>query len=138
MIKLGKEGFYFVSKSGIKYVLYEGVTFGGARTYTSDTIFIFLSDERYLEKVNDHFVGYWMGATFFEEDLNEYNKNIGRLVERYELENSISKTMEERILETLDAYLITNRDVLDEEKIEDICEQIETVEKYIEEVKPCI
>lgn len=38
--------------------------------------------------------------------------------------------MKERILKTLEAYLITNRDVLDEETIKDIEEQIEAVKKY--------
>lgn len=35
--------------------------------------------------------------------------------------------MKERILKTLAAYLITNRDVLEEDHIKDIEEQIETV-----------
>lgn len=35
--------------------------------------------------------------------------------------------MKERILKTLEAYLLTNRDVLEEDRIKDLEEQIETV-----------
>ena len=35
--------------------------------------------------------------------------------------------MKERILKTLDAYLITNRDVLEEKEIKDIEEQIKFI-----------
>lgn len=35
--------------------------------------------------------------------------------------------MKERILKTLEAYLITNRDVMEEDHIKDVEEQIETV-----------
>ena len=35
--------------------------------------------------------------------------------------------MKERILKTLEAYLITNRDVMEEEHIKDVEEQIETI-----------
>ena len=91
MIKLGDEGYYFTSKSGIKYDLYEGLTMGGPRRYTSDAIFIMLSDERYLEKcdANGWLVDYWMGATFLSENLEEYNNDIEYLVSEYEKKNGI-------------------------------------------------
>ena len=38
--------------------------------------------------------------------------------------------MRERILTTLKAYLLTNKDVLSKEEIEDIEEQIKAVEEY--------
>lgn len=38
--------------------------------------------------------------------------------------------MRERILATLKAYLLTNKDVLSKKEIEDIEEQIKTVEEY--------
>lgn len=89
MIKLGNEGYYFISDSDIKYDLYEGVTMGGDKRYTSDTIFIMLTDERYIDKVESHFVNYWMGAFFLEEDINDYDIDIGALVTEYEKKNGI-------------------------------------------------
>jgi len=38
--------------------------------------------------------------------------------------------LKERILNTLNAYLLTNKDILLEEEIKDIEEQIRTVENY--------
>lgn len=38
--------------------------------------------------------------------------------------------MKKRILKTLKAYLITNEDVLEQKEIEDIKEQIKTVENF--------
>ena len=35
--------------------------------------------------------------------------------------------MKERILKTLEAYLITNRDVMEDDHIKDVEEQIETI-----------
>ena len=40
--------------------------------------------------------------------------------------------MRERILKTLEAYLLINEDVLEEEQIKDIKEQIQAVREYKE------
>lgn len=40
--------------------------------------------------------------------------------------------MKERVLKTLEAYLLTNMDVLEEEEIRDIEEQIKAVKGYKE------
>ena len=40
--------------------------------------------------------------------------------------------MKERVLKTLEAYLLTNRDVLEEDRIKDIEEQIQAVKEYKE------
>lgn len=37
--------------------------------------------------------------------------------------------MKERILKTLEAYLITNRDVMEEDHIKDVEEQIKTIKR---------
>ncbi len=91
MIKLNNEGYYFISDSGIRYELLEGVSIGGKRQYTSDIIFIMLADENYLDKVDSYFVGFWFGATFLGESLDEYNECINKSVTKYEKENNIYK-----------------------------------------------
>lgn len=40
------------------------------------------------------------------------------------------KSMQERILWTLEAYLLVNREVMSDEDIENLEEQIEAVKKY--------
>jgi hypothetical protein len=84
MIKLNKEGYEFISNRGIRYDLYEGVTMGGIKQYTSDAIFIMLGDERYYDEVENYLVNYIMGASFFEEDIFEFDNDIAYLVEEYE------------------------------------------------------
>ena len=91
MIKLNNDGYYFISDSGIKYELLEGISIGGKRQYTSDAIFIMLNDKNYFEKVNNYFVGFWFGASFLHECLDEYNEYISKLVTEYEKENNIYK-----------------------------------------------
>jgi hypothetical protein len=87
MIERNKEGFYFISKRGIKYDLYEGVTMGGERQYTSDAIIIMLSEVR--DDVDSMLVDFVMGASFLEEELDYFNRWIGDLVEEYETRNNL-------------------------------------------------
>lgn len=134
MIKLNNEGYYFVSTSGIKYILYEGLTFGAKQRYTSDAIIIMLSDERYTNKVKNDFVGYWLGASFFRECMAEYNDNINDLVTEYEKQNGIYKSIQERILKTLENKIMIDREYMTPEAVEDLEIQIETVKKYCEGV----
>ena len=46
------------------------------------------------------------------------------------IKNIDNYVMASRILETLEAYLITNEDVMETEHITNVREQIETVERY--------
>ena len=89
MIKRNDDGYYFVSDSGIRYDLFEGVTMYGNRQYTSDAIFIMLGDDRYFDQIPYHFVDYLMGATFFIDDMDEYDKDIASMVEKFEIKNDI-------------------------------------------------
>ena len=92
MIKLGNEGYYFVSDSGIKYDLYEGLTFGNEKRYTSDMVFVVLSDRRYLDNVGDLVVGGFFGAVFFDAAKDsEDDLYIGYIVQEYEKKNNIYK-----------------------------------------------
>ena len=92
MIKLGNEGYYFVSDSGIKYDLYEGLTFGNERRYTSDMVFVVLSDRRYLDNVSNLVVGGFFGASFFDAAKgSEDNSYIDYMVQEYEKKNNIYK-----------------------------------------------
>ena len=89
MIKLTNEGYVFISKKGIKYDLLEGVTIGVTPKYTSDIIFIFLSDSDY--NVKDNFVGYLFGANVMTDDLEGYNESIEKIVAEYEATNFINE-----------------------------------------------
>ena len=91
MIKRNQEGYYFVSDSGIRYDLFEGVTMWGDKQYTSDAIFIMLGDFDYFEKVDQFFVDYIMGANFFLEDLEQFDKDIAYMVDKYEIEHNLKK-----------------------------------------------
>lgn len=111
MIKKSNEGYYFISESGIKYNLYEGVTMHGAKQYTSDTIFIMLADERYFDKVDTDYVNHIMGAFFFEENISEYDEEISFFVDVYETNNNLkpfaelSRTELLHLINTYDRYI---------------------------------
>ena len=85
MIKMTEDGYVFISKNGIQYDLLEGLTFGQKQRYTSDIIFVLLGSPDY--NAEDNFVGYLYGAMFFENDLEEYEKSIGRMVDEFEEKN---------------------------------------------------
>ena len=87
MIKLEKEGYVYISKKGLKYELLEGVTMGSTPQYTSDIIFIMLSD---LDvHVDTPFVNFFYGATFLNDSIEEYNNMIRDLVKEYERRNNL-------------------------------------------------
>lgn len=94
MIKLNKEGYEFISNRGIRYDLYEGITMGGIKQYTSDTIFIMLGDERYYDEVENRLVDYIMGAYFFEDDISEFDNDISYMVEEYENKYNLKEAFE--------------------------------------------
>ena len=88
MIKLNSDGFCFISPSGIAYDLLEGVTMGASTQYTSDIIFIMLQNT-FLHQVDTPFVNYVYGATFLNDDIEEFNKIIGEMVLEYERRNNL-------------------------------------------------
>lgn len=88
MIKLDKEGYYFISPSGITYDLLEGVTMGANTQYTSDIIFIMLQNP-FIYKVDTPLVNFVHGASFISEEIEEYNKTIGEMVLEYERRNNL-------------------------------------------------
>ena len=68
-----KEGFKYKSDKGIIYDLFEGLTIGGDKQYTSDIIFIIPDDSMFFDDDNlwDYYkiVDWFRGATDIE---NEY------------------------------------------------------------------
>ena len=88
MIKLEQEGYIYISKRGLKYELLEGVSIGSPKQYTSDVIFIMLSG---LDlKIQTPFVGFFYGASFINESIEEYDQIIEEMVEEYERENKLA------------------------------------------------
>ena len=88
MIKLDQDGYYFISTSGITYELLDGVTMGARQTYTSDIIFVKLLNEQ-IYQVDSALVGFFYGASFINESIEEYNKIIGEMVLEYERRNNL-------------------------------------------------
>lgn len=87
MIKLEKEGYIYISQAGLKYELLEGVSIGSTPQYTSDIIFVMLSN---LEvTVDTPLVNFFYGASFINESIEEYNKIIGEMVLEYERRNNL-------------------------------------------------
>lgn len=92
MLKRTNEGYYFISKRGIRYELYEGVTIGGDKTCTSDAIIIMLSEVR--DDVDNMLVNFIMGANFFEDELDVFEKDIAYMVDEYEKRNNLKGEIE--------------------------------------------
>lgn len=88
MIKLENQGYTYTSKAGIKYELLEGVSIGSTPQYTSDIIFIMLENP-FLYEVNSPFVNFFYGASFIDQSIEEYEKIIDSMVEKYERENNL-------------------------------------------------
>lgn len=84
MIKLKHDGYVYVSDSGVEYDLLEGKSLGADTT--SDIIFICFLDCDFDNK--DEVIGFLYGATFFEEDMKEYNNHIKKIVDKYERKNA--------------------------------------------------
>ena len=81
MIKLGNDGYYYISDNNIKYDLYEGMTIGKEERKTSDIIFILIQPQ-YINYDNcNEFVGYFYGDIYENEDF------IKILVDKFEIEN---------------------------------------------------
>ena len=90
MIKRNAEGHYFESDMGIVYDLLEGVTMGGKEVKTSDIIFVVISGWNIdIDLPANHFVGYLYGATFLDEQIFEYEREIAEMVNKYELEHGL-------------------------------------------------
>lgn len=88
MLKLETDGYVFISESGIEYELLEGVSIGADRQYTSDIIFIMLTDPDY--NVDNNVVGWLFGSSSMLEDrtsLNSYKESIKQIVTEFENRN---------------------------------------------------
>jgi hypothetical protein len=85
-----------------------------------DITFIIIDTYKDEEIISSECVGWYHGEP--SEEDNEFF--TGKLKATYGWED---KKMKERILNTLEAYLITNRDVMEEDHIKDVEEQIETI-----------
>ena len=91
-----------------------------------DITFIMVDTWEDDEIISSECVGWYHGEP--NEEDNEHF--IVKLKGTYEWRK---QTMKERILNTLEAYLITNRDVMEENHIKDVEEQIETA-KHMNEI----
>ena len=80
MIKLGNDGYYYMSENHIKYDLFEGMTIGRKKRKTSDIIFIFIQPH-YIDYEQDEFVGYFYGGIHDNEDF------IKMIVDKFEIKN---------------------------------------------------
>lgn len=85
MIKLENEGYCFISNNGIKYELLEGVSIGSKEMYTSDIIFIMLTNPNY--NVDNNIVGYLFGVDAMKNNLKEYEESIKKMVTEFEKRN---------------------------------------------------
>lgn len=94
MIKLKNKGYVFISRNGIEYELLEGITIGAARQRTSDIIFIMLSNT-FKYDIQDGYVGHIYGATFLEENIDEYNNYISNIVEKFEKIHNLKEKQED-------------------------------------------
>ena len=82
-LKMTKEGYIFVSESGIEYDLYEGLSIGAPKRYTSDILFIVFD----LYDAEKECVWFMYGATFLD-DGDEYALDlINRAVNEWEQEH---------------------------------------------------
>ena len=129
-----KEGYSFVSDNNIIYDLLEGKSLGGSTT--SDIVFVMLSNanfnyDEYDNEVYDEFTdaygeinkcaAWFYGAGFVDNEHFDFLGNCERYVNDFEKENSemirfiIDKDndgMINKIKKTVEAYLVTNEDVL--------------------------
>ena len=90
MIKLKNDGYVFISKNGIEYDLLEGVTIGATKQYTSDIIFVMLSNGLRYD-INDCYVGHIYGAKFFPKELEEYDLYFTSMVEEFEKKHNLKE-----------------------------------------------
>lgn len=139
-----RNGYDYISDNGVKYDLFEGKSLSGITT--SDILYIHLSyDEELFETVarftsrSDELVGWFFGASFIgdEKYQDEYVEYVDDMVKDYEEKHpeiveyyNPRKKMIKKIRETVDAYLITNRYVLEEKEIKDLEEQLRFLDEF--------
>lgn len=89
MLRISESGYYIYTsaKTGIEYDILEGFTVGGEKRYTSDVIFIMLSDPDY--NVDNQVVGYLFGAHAFTNNPSYYVEAISEIVEEFEEKNGL-------------------------------------------------
>lgn len=89
MLKLTDDGYKYVSKNGITYDIFEGMSVGIYPKKTSDILFIMLHNADY--NVDNHVVGYLFGAMLIPEREKEYEESIRQLVDEYEERNGLGE-----------------------------------------------
>lgn len=88
MLKKTVEGYVYISsKTNIEYALLEGVTIGGNEQYTSDIIFIMLTNPDY--NVDNNVVGFLFGADIMKTDPEGYEESIKEIVDEFEQRNNL-------------------------------------------------
>lgn len=88
MLKKTVEGYVYISsKTNIEYALLEGVAIGEDKQYTSDIIFIMLTDPAY--NVDNNVVGYLFGAGIMKNNPEEYEESIAEIVNEFEQRNNL-------------------------------------------------
>ena len=92
-----KEGYSYISKNGIVYDLYEGMTIGGEKRYTSAMLFIMLYaitnvQEEHLYLFSDKFDNegiLFVNWVSFPSELDDYTKEyIREIVDDFEKEHA--------------------------------------------------
>lgn len=94
MIKLKNDGYVYISKNDIEYDLLEGVTIGANQPYTSDIIFVMLSDGMKYDIVNCY-VDHIYGANFFDKEIEEYDLYITNMVDAFENRHNLKGDVEQ-------------------------------------------
>lgn len=88
MLKKTVQGYVYISsKTNIEYALLEGVTIGGDKQYTSDIIFIMLTDPAY--NVDNNVVGYLFGADIMKTNPEGYEESIKEITDEFEQRNNL-------------------------------------------------
>lgn len=88
MLKKTTKGFVYISlKTNIHYALLEGITIGGDKRYTSDIIFIMLTDPDY--NVDNNVVGFLFGADAMKTNPEGYEESIKEIVDEFEGRNNL-------------------------------------------------
>jgi len=130
-----KDGYDYISDTGLVYELLEGKSVFGEST--SDIMFMIFSDKDAVFN-GIEYVGFVYGATFMNDESfrNEVLETLNRYANDYEKEHPevveyYSKCyMFKEIQKTVRKYLIENNEILNESEIEKIKKQIEFLDEY--------
>lgn len=89
MIKLTENGYVYVSRNGIAYDLFEGMSIGIFSRKPSDIVFIMLTNNSY--NVDNNVVGWLFGAHNFEYEKDMLEEPIEKIVDEFEKKNNLKK-----------------------------------------------